>query len=528
MRSNLFLAICLCLGLGSNRALAAAGEGPFGADRDLIARFHFVGGGRIATDAGASNLNLIAEMPESLALREEMLQKLATTPYRYLQSHVGGTNDFASLMRPLVEDLLRAESCIEVRGPTNEAPELLLAVRLEKDRAGAWRTSLAEILTTWTGVPVKEFKGEGFEGWELQKHHQPNLIRFIRAGDWVLFGWGQGDIRAQAGMMRRIQEKKLPIEVPGNAWLDLQVDWFRLTGKPAALGPFKLAAMHLTVEGRKDFVRPQLVMQFAEPLGLSLKPWRIPTNRIRNPIGSFTAVRGLISRLNDLPQVKAQQASPLPDQVFIWAAQSFPFEQCLAAPVQGASNYLEQIQPGLVSLFNSKLAPRVGSIAAGWTNGQIAIEGLPLLGPYLSAVRETNGDLLLGGTLPSPVRNRPMPAELIDTIMADPRLVLYSWELTGPRLEQWDRLNQLLFVIYRIPMPLDDAAEKWINSVGPRLANCGTEITLTAPNELTVVRNSSVGFSSIELFWLAYWVSAPEFPLGAYGETARWRPNPPR
>jgi len=47
--------------------------------------------------------------------------------------------------------------------------------------------------------------------------------------------------------------------------------------------------MHLTLEGRKDYIRPKLTMLYPEPLGLTLEPWKIPTKIIHNPMVSFTA-----------------------------------------------------------------------------------------------------------------------------------------------------------------------------------------------------------------------------------------------
>jgi hypothetical protein len=47
------------------------------------------------------------------------------------------------------------------------------------------------------------------------------------------------------------------------------------------------------------------------------------------------------------------------------------------------------------------------------------------------------------------------------------------------------------------------------------VGNCGTEITLTAPNELTLVRNGPVGLTGFEMNLLAQWLDAPGFPWHA-------------
>jgi hypothetical protein len=54
--------------------------------------------------------------------------------------------------------------------------------------------------------------------------------------------------------------------------------------------------------------------------------------------------------------------------------------------------------------------------------------------------------------------------------------------------------------------------EKWSGDLGPWIGKTTTEITRTAPNELSVVRNAPVGFTGIELFLLSDWLSTLGFP----------------
>jgi hypothetical protein len=51
-----------------------------------------------------------------------------------------------------------------------------------------------------------------------------------------------------------------------------------------------------------------------------------------------------------------------------------------------------------------------------------------------------------------------------------------------------------------------------LNHVGPTLGNSVTEITQTAPNELTFMRKAPGGLTAVELFALASWLEAPNFP----------------
>ena len=56
------------------------------------------------------------------------------------------------------------------------------------------------------------------------------------------------------------------------------------------------------------------------------------------------------------------------------------------------------------------------------------------------------------------------------------------------------------------------AAARWLDRVGPTLSNNVTEVTQTAPNELSFTRKASGGLTAVELTALANWLEAPNFP----------------
>ena len=109
-------------------------------------------------------------------------------------------------LRPLLDDLLQSEWFLSVRDATNGSPEFALVIRLNPDRAGLWQTNLANILESWTGLSAEKIRG----GWELKKHLPPDLIRFVRAGDWVVFGWGQDELPLNNALVRRVSRKSVP------------------------------------------------------------------------------------------------------------------------------------------------------------------------------------------------------------------------------------------------------------------------------------------------------------------------------
>jgi hypothetical protein len=517
MRMKIAFALLAIFAPGGGNGVAAGETAANRPVADLAARIHFIGMTQVAANPKAASFNAIWQLPATQELVDKTIGKLATAPYRIFQSHFTNHNDHADQLRPLFRDLLNNESYVEIRGATNAIPEVLLAVRLEKNRADAWRTAIAGALSAWTEIPVKEIAAEGFSGWELRKHHNPNCIRFFLAGDWVVLGWGWNDLLLQPGMLQRIKEKKRPVPATRDYTLDAWVDWpALLAGHPLQL-PFaggQLPKMQLTVTNAPDFIRTRMVMQFPKPLDLKLEPWQIPAETIRNKIFSFTAVRGIAPWLGQIDLIKSLDLKSVPNEWFIWA-QDVPFETCFAAPVGNAKDYLKQLAPKLTLLVNSNLAKVHLTQGCGVdTNGDLHVAGFPFSAPYLRAGDDSGKQFLFGGVMPSHKREDPVPPALYEQITSRPNLVYYDWEITDARIEQWRVSSQLALIVERKVITDTNApAQKWITASKKKLGNCTTVVTLSAPNELTLVRNGAVGFTGAELTGLAIWLDAPEFPM---------------
>jgi hypothetical protein len=538
MRWHLILAAVIGAGCVSLRGMAAPDETATWLKDGLIARVHFAGTERILADPSATNLNAIAKLPETAALRGETFRKLALAPYNFLRNRTATTNNETALIRPLLDDLFRAESFMELMGGTNEVPEMVFALRLDEPRARLWRTNLAAVLANWCHLPVTGIKAEGFDGWELRKHHDPNVFRFFRAGEWIVLGWGEDELHLQPAVLRRIGQTARPVNAAGTNWLDAWADWPALARHHLAPGSVELPAMRLQVQGRKDFVRSVLTMKFDAPLGLRLNPWRIPTNIIHNPIVSFTATRGLAPRLNGTAKAKELNLPPLPDQVYVWALSKSPSETQVVAPVTDGSSFLRQLEPGLLPALNRFLSEhgpkfagsgpvRPPPFAASRTNDEIEIHGMPILAPHFGVVHDASGQYLLGGLTAPVKKDQPLPPELLNEIAAHSNLIYYGWEFTGERLVQWHGLFQLGQLMFNMGTPGGGAMTgKWFQAVLPKMRTSGTEALLTAPDEVTVVRNSTIGFTAVELSALAYWLDSPGFPLSMYQEAPHWRSTP--
>jgi hypothetical protein len=475
---------------------------------DLIARVHFAGAEQISADTNAVAFTNLWCSPEAQALREQTLNKLSRAPYDWLKQKIlSGTNDEAGQLRPLLDDLLGAEWFLQIRDATNGAPEIALAIRLDAGRAQLWQTNLESVLEAWTGMSVEKIRN----GWELKKHRPPNLIRFVRVGDWVVFGLGQDKLLLNDELVRRVLAEKRPAPAEKNNWLTADLDWPRLARWFPSLSAVDLPETRWQAVGRDGNLHLDGRLIFPQPLAMTLEKWRMPTNTIHQPFISFTAARGIAPWLEKQNWAQPYEVSPGPNQVFIWAMAQMPLQTFAAVPVPDAEKALAEFGKKLSANTNWQnhfMMPLTMQIM----NNRISWTGLPFIAPNLQAVHEPAGDFLFAEVFPNGPKTRPLPPELF-LRLARSNLVYYHWEITAVRLKQLPNLTQLALMVTRHrQLDAQSAAARWLDRVGPTLSNTVTEVTQTAPNELTFMRQAPGGFTAVELVALANWLEAPNFP----------------
>ncbi len=172
-----------------------------------VARIHWLGMKYLAVDTNAAHLMTIWNLPESRKLEQQTLDKLSLAPWRLLHRNLD--TNAAALLRPLLEDLVDNESCLEVRQTSNQPVELVLAVRLNDQRAALWQTNLSRVLESLTGIhPVPA--PARHSGWSLKKHHDPNFLELTRAGEWTVFGAAQDHNALLGDLLVRIRQGQSP------------------------------------------------------------------------------------------------------------------------------------------------------------------------------------------------------------------------------------------------------------------------------------------------------------------------------
>jgi len=475
---------------------------------DLMARVHFAGAEQISADTNAVAFTNLWCSPEAQALREQTLNKLSRAPYNWFKRKIlSGTNDGAGQLRPLLDDLLGAEWFLQIRDATNGSPEFALAIRLNAGRAQLWQTNLGNVLEAWTGMSVEKIQN----GWELKKHLPPNVIRFVRVGDWVVFGWGQDKLLLNDELVRRVLAEKRPAPAEKNNWLTADLDWPRLARWLPSLSAVDLPETRWQAVGRDGNLHVDGKLIFPQPLAMTLEKWRMPTNTIHQPFVSFTAARGIAPWLEKQNWAQPYEILPVPNQGFIWALAQMPLQTFAAVPVPDASNALVQLDQKLSASTNWQ-SHFMMPLTMEMTNNQISWTGLPFVAPKLEALHEPSGDFLFAGVFPNNPKGKPLPPELL-TLLGQTNLVYYHWEITAERLKLLPQLTQLALMVTRHrQLDAQSAAGKWLAAVGPTLGNSVTEVTQTAPNQLTFVRKASGGLTAVELTALANWLEAPNFP----------------
>jgi len=475
---------------------------------DLMARVHFAGAEQISADTNAVAFTNLWCSPEAQALREQTLNKLSRAPYNWFKRKIlSGTNDGAVQLRPLLDDLLGAEWFLQIRDATNGSPEFALAIRLNAGRAQLWQTNLGNVLEAWTGMSVEKIRN----GWELKKHLPPNVIRFVRVGDWVVFGWGQDKLLLNDELVRRVLAEKRPAPAEKNNWLTADLDWPRLARWLPSLSAVDLPETRWQAVGRDGNLHVDGKLIFPQPLAMTLEKWRMPTNTIHQPFVSFTAARGIAPWLEKQNWAQPYEILPVPNQGFIWALAQMPLQTFAAVPVPDASNALVQLDQKLSASTNWQ-SHFMMPLTMEMTNNQISWTGLPFVAPKLEALHEPSGDFLFAGVFPNNPKGKPLPPELL-TLLGQTNLVYYHWEITAERLKLLPQLTQLALMVTRHrQLDAQSAAGKWLNRVGPTLGNTVTEVRQTAPNELSFTRKAPGGLTAVELTALANWLEAPNFP----------------
>ncbi len=489
---------------------------------DNVARVHWLGKQSLGVQASAYYFMRLWGLPESAKLEAQTLDKLSLAPWRLLRGEPAVANAPTALVRPLLENLLMAESYLEARQSAARPIEVAWAIRTDDPHADLWRTNLAVVVASLTGIQTLVLQ-DGGRGWSMTNQDASKLVQLTRVGEWTVAGVAQHTNALLNEFVARIQRDGAPFAARAtNFWLQADLDLSRVAG--ALSNTWNLTAdlprISVRVTGDGGNVLTSGDLTFAKPLQLELEPWNIPTNLIREPLATFTAARGFKPWLAGQKFWTDLSLGTPPGQFYFWALQGVPYQTYFAAPLPDASNRVQQLTGHLMEKANPWLASHnyVSFERSPDSNG--ATWGkLPSVLPFIKSVGVGPGAMVFGGLLADAGADthRPLPAGLIQDVLQRTNLVYYDWEITGPRIDSCLYLGQFLRQISRhASLPLDSASAALLGPLVIRLASCATLVTYTGTNQLSFIRKSTAGFTGAELHLLADWLESPQFPRGLH------------
>jgi hypothetical protein len=533
------------MGVGLAAALAACSDTACGAAADemVAASWHFAGGADLANNTNFDNVKKMLTLGSSLDFRNLALTRFSG----WLGKSVFLTTneEAAAALRPLLDDLLGAESLGAAGGASNGPLSFMVALRLNDARALAWQTALPKA----AGGPGQSFQAQGFSG-QQWKNGGGQAFWLVRAKDWLLAGGGE-DLRAlQTQYLQQISQKGRPAPALNPSWLEADVDWPRLVHwMPNFPRILQLARTKFTFTAPDQSLLMSAKVIYPKPVPWKSEPWRIPTRIVRDPLISFTAGQDLEAFMDPGEPLAKLTDNPLAGQFYVWALGEMGLQSYGAWPVANATNSIQRVAAEATNIFNPAFKQNVwGELRWQAEHKTLIWANLcPILLPTLQIAPETNGQYLLASLFPIALRNKPAPEELFQQFTGRTNVVYYDWEGTGNRLEQWRLLSGMLPILPRMQTPSSAGnstnrptaarsanpsaptnnpsarpkvrppivvVDNWFSGVTPMLwdHDTVTEITRTGPAELTVLRKSPFAVTSLELVLLSHWLSGTGSP----------------
>ena len=470
-----------------------------------ILNVHFAGSHLIGTDPLSAGPAEIFNCPEAQALTRQTLDKLAAFPRTWLANTLpAGTGDGAALVRPLLDDLVTSEWRMRLTASFGPKPDFLLAVRLDSGREAVWKQNLSSLLSLW-GAGQPQIIGHGLM-WTLPASG-------MKVGLELEQGWSV----LYTGTKPPVMDHQLLAPEPAGTWITVDADsqlvsrlWPEWTLKD-------LPGVHLEVRGHGQDMLIHGRAEFAGATPSALPEWRLPLKAIHSPFVSFTAARGFSRWLQEQPWYPTVAIEPTPDELFTWCLPVNPFQSYVAIPVDSPENawtqWTSRWQAALAKWNGEKKFLLPLTVSPNPQRHESKLNGLPPITlPFWQAWQEPAGGFLLAGLFMNSPKSTAFPADLLAQLN-QPNTVFFHWEFTSQRMPEFLEACQLSLVVTKHKqLSASSAASKWLNRIGPTLKNSITSAKIVQPGQLDFTRTSQAGLTASELYLLANWLEATNFP----------------
>lgn len=473
---------------------------------DIAAGYHFVGTDAMARDPGAVTVQSLGSLPETEAFWGHLAERISGWMARCGVTEADRVKVRQGWLEPLMAEARRWESWLGIfEARPGGSSDWCLAIRLPGSRAAIWQDHLRLFVSDATGIGSRSVFVGGNRGWEIARAGSEYGWRCVRVGDWLLLSGAAPGFDRMTEVIDRVRQTGRPVTKADDYWMQAKAD---LGHWPTLKNESKLG-LRLLSRGAK--IRTELDVELPEAWAPAAGEWLIPTNMIRDPLISFTSIRGMRTLTERFKLLESTGISAEIDQAFFWAMPDAPFLSFVAVPVDHATNVLRQVAPKIVEKLAGVIEGKgAGEVSWNPESTELMWKGLPLIIPYLRAGEKK---LVAGGLFATIAAGDPPPADLIDQVMGRENLVYYDWEITETRLKQWTQLFQFLSMLSSDNwFALTSPPMKWMVLAGPLLGNSVTEITRESPRHLRLVRQSYTGLTGFEIITLTAWLHDPGFP----------------
>jgi len=481
-----------------------------GADDPVAIEYHCAGTSMQVSNTNLVALNKIITLPSTAKFRELVLQRLSGLAASSL--HLGTNWGIVSSFQPIWSDVLRAESMGTIGKTAVGAGSFVLALRLDEKPADVWRANLAKAF----GQPGEKFVAEECEGLRW-KRDGSNSFWIVPSHGWLLAGLGDDFSALRAEYLRKLKHQGRPGAELKDNWLEAQVnlaeagfvlpDWAQL---------LKPARVSITMAEKAHHFRTEARLLYPSAVAWNAADWHFPTQHMQSPLDSFTVAQDVGAFLNVSSNFDHVAGGLLTNQLFAWAMGEMPLQTYVAWPVASGSNAIDELSTTAPAFLNPTLKKLNGSELV-WQPRfrRLYCPNLGIGSPDLSAVEDNGRSFLLSTMFPISPGDKPAPEELLKHVEGGTNLIYYDWEMTGTRLQEWRLLGDVLFKQPVVPTPelamAHGIEEKWFNGLRPLGGNSITQATRVAPNEVSIVRNSPVGFTAFEIYLLTDWMASAGF-----------------
>ena len=510
--TRIFLQAMAWLSLTQALSVVAAASDP------VLYHHHTIGASGFLKSSQGKTFQQVWSLPEAETFRKHTGTNLARVIQNQIASHAtSGAPDSANLLAPLFDDLTQFESVLDVRGPVGKR-EALLALKVPEARRQTWDAGLRG----W--IKNEKLSAPQTKQWAGVSGHQAafgaNHLSWVSSGDWLVLGWATSTPSLWETTLKEIKSTHRPeAALAGETWLKVDADLAELRSTFVGIPDFVNARLNLTLTGKGNNLRTDGKLIFPNNLGWTPEPWNLPTNTIHDPIICFTAARGIAPLLKLNEDIKPLHLSTYPNQACTWGMGMIPYLLYAAYPQTGVSNILWEALPHIPSMITN-YGRLVGQLQWVTNNTQLRWQGLPFATPIFRPAIDHSQEFMLAGLMPPYASKQTPPPELF-SFLSKPNLAYYDWEITEERVLSWRRIVQAALIgFFRESTSTNHPSFALGETLshGKRLGNSVTELTVTAPNELTIMRQSSVGFTGMEIVHLMRWVDSPGFPF-QYGRT---------